>query len=198
MKEILKMAFAVSAVASMSACTIVTKAYVDPQYHHASDTAVVRPAQPISVKVLSHFQTNGTPTPAADVELQRQLEQALLASGVFAPTADGEAAAVITVTANDTSDLEDAHRRGFHTGFTLGSSGSMVDDQYSFTIVYRQPTGNDYQAVYKHAIHTTLGNNINGPAGATPTTSADAFHQVVGDVVLNFIRDLQSKGMLAR
>lgn len=197
MKAILKMAFALAATSSLSACVMSTKAYVDPTYHHTNVIAVHRLAEPIPVRVTAQFQTNGSPTPTADIALKNQIEQALLKSGVFVPTADAHAAAVITVTANDTSDLDDAHRRGFHTGFTLGSSGSMIDDNYDFTIAYRQSGGHDYQALYKHAIHTAFG-EINGPTGVTPTTLADAFHQVVGDVVLNFIQDLQHKGLLAQ
>ena len=197
MKTILKMLIAPVAMASLSACTIATKAYVDPQYHQATSDAIHPLAQPIPVQVTARFQTNGKPTPAVDAELQRQLEQALTASGVFSPATGTNAAAQITVTANDSSDLEDARHRGFHTGLTLGSTGSMIDDNYEFTMAYRHPGGTAYQAIYKHAIHTTFG-KINGPAGATPTTTADAFHHVVGDVVMNFVWDLQSQGLIGK
>lgn len=197
MKSILQMTFVLAAMATLSACTIATRAYVDPQYHKATSDALHPLAQPMPVKVDARFETNGAPTPAADGELQRQLEQSLLASGVFAPTVDANAAALITVTANDISNLDDAHHRGFHTGLTFGNTGMMVADNYDFTITFHQAGHNDYQAVYKHAIHTTVG-KISGPAGITPTTPADAFHQVVGDVVMNFVWDLQSQGLIGR
>lgn len=196
MKTLVKMGFASLAAMGLSACTIATRAYVDPAYHQASSRQLHPLTPPIPLKVTVQFQTNSKPTPAADAELQHQLEQALTASGAFAPTTEADAsAAALNVVVNDSSNLEDAHHRGFHTGFTLGSSGSMIDDDYEFTVSYRNATGGDYQAVYKHAIHTTFG-EINGPAGGTPTTTADAFHQVVADVVMNFVRDLQNKGLL--
>jgi hypothetical protein len=196
MKTLLKTGFALLAAASLSACTIATKAYVDPAYHQASSRQLHSLNPPIPLKVAVQFQTNGKPTPTADAELQHQLEQALAASGAFAPSAEADpSAALINVVVNDSSNLEDAHHRGFHTGFTLGSSGSMIDDDYEFTVTYHRAAEAPFQTVYKHAIHTTFG-EINGPAGGTPTTTADAFHQVVTDVVLNFVRDLQSKGLL--
>jgi hypothetical protein len=198
MKAILKTTFALATMASLSACTIATRAYVDPQYHKATSDALHPLAQPIQVKVNAQFQTNGAPTPAADAELQRQFGQALTASGVFVPTTDANVSAVISVTANDISDLADAHHRGFHTGLTFGSSGTVIDDSYEFTITYRQASGSDYKAIYKHAIHTTVGNNVSGPAGVTPMTTTDAFHQVVNDVTMNFIWDLQSQGLIGR
>lgn len=197
MKVILKTVGALVIMASLSACTIATRAYVDPQYHQATSDVIHPLAQPIPVQVTARFQTNDKPTPAVDAELQQQLEQALATTGVFSPTTDANATARITVTANDSSDLEDARHRGFHTGLTLGSTGSMIDDNYEFTIVYHHAGGNDYQAIYKHAIHTTLG-KINGPVGATPTTTVDAFHRVVSDVVMNFVWDLQSQGLIGK
>ncbi|WP_426699608.1 hypothetical protein ACPPVV_09210 [Rhodanobacter sp. Col0626] len=170
MKTLLQMGFALLATASLSACAISTKAYVDPAYHQASSRQLHPLTPPIALKVAVQFQTNGKPTPAADTELQHQLEQALAGSGAFAPTSEADpSAAVIHVVVDDSSNLDDAYHRGFHAGFTLGSAGTMIDDEYEFTVTYRHASDADYQAVYKHAIHTTVG-EINDPAGATPTT----------------------------
>lgn len=196
MKPILRICLGLAAATSLSACTIATRSYVEPTYHKATADAIHPLAAPIAVRVTAHFQTNGAGTPGADNALQQHLQAALLASGVFVPTEDSTAAASIEVTANDTSDLQDAHHRGFHTGLTFGSKGSTIDDGYDFTFVYRDANGTDYQASYKHLIHTTIGNNVVAPAGAAATSPADAFHKVVEDVTMNFVWDLQSQGRL--
>jgi hypothetical protein len=195
MKSILQSCFPLVALALLSACSIATRAYVEPAHHQATADAIRPLAQPIPVKVIARFQVNGKPAPAADAGLQRQLEQALANSGVFAPGADDAGAPRIEVTANDSSDLASARHRGYHTGLTLGSSGSLIDDDYDFTVAYRDMHGADYQAVYRHATHTAIGNHVSGPAGVAPTTPEDAFHQVVNDVVMNFVWDLQSRNL---
>lgn len=198
MKSILRTTLAFAAMGLLSACSIATRSYVEPAYHKATADAVHPLTPPIPVHVVAHFQTNGAPTPGADGSLLQHLQQALTASGIFAPTTDPAIAASIEVTANDASDLQDAHHRGFHAGLTLGSAGSSIDDNYDFSFAYRDGSGMNYQATYKHVIHTTIGNNVSGPAGATPTTPADAFRQVVDDVTMNFVWDLQSQGRVPR
>lgn len=198
MKPTLRTPLAFAVVALLSACSIATRSYVEPAYHKATADAIHPLTPPIPVRVVAHFQTNGTSTPGVDGALQRQLQQALTISGVFAPTTDPSTAATIEVTANDASDLQDAHRRGFHAGLTFGSAGSSIDDNYDFTIAYRDGSGVDYQAVYRQVIHTTVGNHVNGPDGAMPTTPDDAFRQVVDDVTMNFVWDLQSQGRVPR
>ncbi|KRE89119.1 hypothetical protein ASG87_06160 [Frateuria sp. Soil773] len=194
MKTFLKLAFALACAASLQACVVTTRAYVDPQHRPASQAALLRPAQPIPVKVRAEFRTNGVPTAKATPVLQHEVEQALLAGGVFVPAVD--AGATLDVTANDTTDLKDAHAKGVHYGLTLGSSGIAVDDDYEFTIVYRSGAGGDHRSIYRHAIHSTIG-DISGPAGAQPTTTAQAFRSVVEDVVLDFTRDAQAAGLTA-
>lgn len=195
MKTVLKLSLSLACMASLSAC-VTTRSYVDPQYRLASPDSVQRLAQPIPVKVVTEFRTNGAPTAAATPVLQRQVEQALLAGGVFAPTSDANAVAIIHVTANDMTDLKDAHKKGVHYGLTFGTSGIEVNDDYEFTVTYRNGTRGDYNSVYKHAIHSTIG-DVGAPAGVTPTTTADAFSHVVQDVMLNFTQEAQSKGLTA-
>lgn len=198
MKSILRTGLALAVMAFLAACSIATRSYVEPAGHKLAAGAVHPLTPPIPVRLIAHFQANGTATPGADSALQEQLRQALAASGVFVPTADPATLAVIEVTANDVSNLKDAHDRGFHTGLTFGSTGSRIDDDYAFTFNYRDAVGTDYQAVYKQAIHTTIGNDIEGPSGVAGTTPADAFRQIVDDASMNFVSDLQAQGRVPR
>jgi len=196
MKAILKVVLAMASASSLSAC-VSMQSYVDPQYHHASYETVTKLPQPLAVKVTANFETNGKPKPAVDATLRNQVEQTLRASGVFTPTDAQDAPAAITVTGNNIADVSGAAAKGFGTGLTFGAAGSMVDDNYEFTFAYSGNNNSSYRAVYKHAIHTAIGHK-SGPAGLTPTTPADAFNHVVQDVTLNFIQDLQDKGVIPK
>ncbi len=192
MKRFLALALTTASIA-LSGCVSV-QSYVDPQYHKASYETVHRLAQPIATKVEVHFQRNGEPLPLADNELRSHVEQTLRATGVFTPSAK-VTTPLILVTANNIADLAAARAKGFGTGLTFGAAGSMVDDNYEFTCTYENGTK---QQTYKymHAIHTSIGHNT-PPAGLTPTTPSDAFGHVVEDVMLNFVKDLQDKGLIA-
>ena len=123
--------------------------------------------------------------------------QTLGNSGVFEPVLFGSGPGVnaqITIVGNDIYDASGAFSKGFGTGLTFGAVGNVVADNYEFTFAYRNGS-NSYQNVYRHAILTTVG-HASAPVAAPPTTSADASHQVIQDVTLNFIDDLQKKGLL--
>ena len=194
MKNLFRAGLVVAVMLPLAGC-ISMKSYVDPQYRRANYESVHRLAQPIPVKVIAHFETNGSPKPAVDRQLQNQLDLALRSTGAFTP---GEnAPASLSVTANNLADLGAARAKGFGTGLTFGAAGSMVDDNYEFSFSYQGAAGTHFESSYKHAMHSTVG-HASGPAGLTPTTPADAFAQIVRDVTLNFVQDLQDKGLLAR
>jgi hypothetical protein len=195
MNKILKVILVVG-VSMLSGC-ISSRSYVDTQYRKASYESIQRLPAPVPVKLNAQFQRNGKPLPAVDGELRGHVERTLRASGVFTPTTDPNVPVILGVTANNIADLAAASAKGFGTGLTFGAAGSMVDDNYEFKFSFRNAASQQTEAVYRHAIHTTIG-NAEGPPGMTPTTSADAFGRVVEDVVLNFIKNLQDKGLLSR
>lgn len=194
MKILFRAVLVVAVVLPLTAC-ITAKSYVDPQYRHASYESIHRSLQPIPVKVIAHFEANGSPKPAVDHELQNQLELVLRATGVFTP--GDSSATTIAVTANNFGDMAAARAKGFGTGLTFGAAGSTIDDNYEFSFAYQGAAGTGYESSYKHVMHSTVG-HASGPAGLTPTTPADAFAQIVRDVTLNFVQELQDKGLLAR
>ncbi|SFK23005.1 hypothetical protein [Rhodanobacter glycinis] len=196
MNTILKLALACAGAASLSAC-ISTQSYVGPASPMASTTALRSLSQPIPVKVNTQFQVNGKASPAGTPSLQAQVESALRSSGVFTPSQDPATAASITVTVNDTVDLQAAHKKGFHAGLTLGSSGTVIPDNYTYTASYANSAGEPYQASYKQDILTAIGSNVQVPVGVKATTPGDAFHRVILDMTTQFVQDLQTKGLVA-
>jgi hypothetical protein len=186
---------ALGAVA-LSGC-ISSRSYVDPQYHKASYEEIHRLAQPIPVKLDVQFQRNGKHLPSVDAELRGHVERALRSTGVFAPTTDPNTAAALNVIANNIFGTAGAATKGFTTGVTLGAVGSTVDDNYEFNFSFHDQVNGEQKASYHHAIHTAIG-NAQIPSGETPTSVADAFGRVVEDVVLNFVRDLEDKGLVPK
>jgi hypothetical protein len=197
MHTILKLALACAGAASLSAC-ISTRSYVGPVSPMAGGATAPRSlSQPIPVRVSAQFQVNGKAAPNGTPALQAQVEAALRASGVFAPSSDPGTAATITVVVNDTVDLQAAHKKGVHAGLTLGSSGALIPDDYAYSATFANGAGEPYQATYQQGILTAIGNNVQVPAGAAPTTPADAFHHVILDMTTQFVQDLQTRGMVA-
>ena len=137
--------------------------------------------------------------PGPAMSIQNLVTETLRTSGAFIPNS-GEgspgAPATITVVGNDIGDTGTAFAKGFKTGLTFGAAGSVVNDNYEFTFDYRKGS-QSYHGVYRHTIYTTVG-NAQPPVSSMPTTLTDAIHQVVQDVTLNFVNDLQQKGMLAQ
>jgi len=179
-------------VVSVSGCVSV-QSYVDPQYHKASYETVQRLAKPLPVKVDVQFQRNGEAFPSADNELRGHVERTLRATGVFAPSPT-VTTPTISVTANNIADLGAARAKGFGTGLTFGAAGSMVDDNYEFSCAFNDGA-KAQKLTYMHAIHSAIGSH-EPPAGLTATTVSDAFGKVVEDVILNFVKDLEDKGVI--
>jgi hypothetical protein len=116
---------------------------------------------------------------------------------VFTPSSEPTGGAVIEVVANDIADMGAARAKGFGTGLTFGAAGSTVPDYYDFSFTYRDASGKEHKNNYHHAIYTTVG-HASAPVSAAPTTPAMAFEKVVEDVTLNFVKDLQAQGAVAK
>ena len=185
---------ATTALATQLTACISPKSYVDPQFHKTGYNDIARTSQAIPVKVDVNFQRNGKDLPRANSELKSSIERSLRASGVFAPT-DTVNSPSILVNGNNIADLAAARAKGFGTGLTFGAAGSTIDDNYEFSFKYNDAQGVAHNAIYKHTIHTSIG-NTKAPEGLKPTTIADAFNKVVEDVVLNFVKKLQDDGVI--
>jgi len=101
----------------------------------------------------------------------------------------------LEVTVNNIGNLGSAYGKEFATRLTLGLVGSHVIDGYEMTVVHSRPGGRQSTKKYKHAVHTIVGAQ-SGPKGMEPVPRADAFDQVVEEMLLSFLRDLQTEGLL--
>ncbi len=105
------------------------------------------------------------------------------------------------ITVNNVADLSEAAVKGFGTGLTFGAADSLVTDYYEITIEYGNGNGNgngsQFTQKYKHALHTTTGNEDAPFDSVQPTTPSDAFGTVVEQTLLNFVKDMQAKGFLS-
>jgi hypothetical protein len=176
----------------LSACMPTVRSYVDPQYRHATYDSLQRSESPIPVKVVTRFEQNGVPAPAADAALRRNVEDTLRASSLFVPDGSGRSSGEMSVVANNLADVGAARAKGFKTGLTFGASGSTVTDNYVFDISYKENDVSKCHGTYNHRLITTIG-DATSMIGAMPTTLEGGFRQIVQDVMLNFLQVWQEK-----
>jgi uncharacterized lipoprotein YajG len=173
------------------------KTYVNPNFGKTSYNDIKSVANRYNAEVQVEFQRNGKSLPAVNDEVRNHVERTLRATGVIVPSLD-ESAYSIKVTVNNIADMSDAAAKGFGTGLTFGAVGTTVVDYYEVEIVYTDNKGNNLSKNYKHALHTTIGNEDAPFMNVAPTTTADAFGTVVEEVLLNFIADMQRDGKLTK
>ena len=189
-----KKLFFIGALAvSLSGC-ISAKSYVDPGFGAVSYSEIKSPRNRYAMNVEVEFQRNGTHYPQADQELRSHVERTLRATGIVQPEFGGSDT-TIEVVVNNIADLAAAAAKGAGTGLTFGAAGSTVTDAYEVKIVLLID-GKEIDSTYQHALHTTIGNADAPFSNVQGTTPADAFGQVVEQVVVKFVRDMQSRNIL--
>ncbi|MEC5218024.1 hypothetical protein RCH09_002990 [Actimicrobium sp. GrIS 1.19] len=95
---------------------------------------------------------------------------------------------------------KDAFGKGFATGLTLGLAGSTVTDGYIMNTIYVTATNNEIKHVYRHAIHTTIG-NADAPKGLVAVPKGEknaAARQMTEGLVLNLLNDMSKNGEFAK
>jgi hypothetical protein len=177
-------------------CTA-SKAYIDPKFRDADYLSIKASDSPRPVLVTATFQTNGKPNKQLHTLVRKKVTKVLAATRVFTEPANAQTnqAGRLEITVNNVANIGGAVGKGVGTGLTLGLAGSEVVDGYEMTAIYTPTGGSPVTKTYKHAIHTTIGVH-SAPEGMEPVPSADAFDQVVEDMLLNFLRDLQKDGNL--
>lgn len=193
----LKKMITLFATATLLAGCIAPKAYVDPNYVKVTAADVKPVAKKHPAKIAVEFRSNGEVKPAVHDLLKAKVENALRSTGVL--EVDPAATAFsLTVTVNNIADTSSAASKGFITGLTLGASGSVVTDFYDITISYTDATGQAKQKTYKHALHTTIGNQDAPFPNVAPTTVDAGFDVVLQQVIINFVKDMQDEGKLTQ
>lgn len=188
--------FVLMAIALLSGC-ISLKSYVDPSYAKATHADIKTAREKYNTKVNVEFQRNGKHLERGDKEIRGHVERALRATNVFNPTESNESI-TLKVVVNNVADMGQAAAKGFGTGLTFGLAGSAVTDYYEFTITYTDVWGMELAKSYKHALHSTVGNKAAPIKGVKATTPADGIATIIEQVVVNFVFDMQSKGLLGK
>lgn len=171
------------------------KSYVDPALPVVTKSQFSKVAAPKPVTVLFEFRTKGNAN-ARVTELQRtRVIAAVNESGLFgsvSQTVGGADSGLLKVSIDNIGDPTGSPAaKGFGTGLTFGLAGSLVTDAYICTASY-SANGQTFDTTIKHAIYSTIGNHA-GPAGLTPMKIGDAANQAVDQMVLNALKDLDSK-----
>ncbi len=191
MKKIIMLALPVIA---LTGC-ISPKTYIDPNFGKATYDDVKSVAKKYDAQVIVEFQRNGEKLDAVNQEVLNHVERTLRATSVVTPT-KVETDYSIKVTVNNIADMGEAAAKGFGTGLTFGAAGTTVTDYYEVTVEYTDKNGTSLTKNYKHALHTTIGNEKAPFEGAIPTTPSDGFGTVVEQVLLNFVVEMQKDGKL--
>jgi hypothetical protein len=173
----------------LSGC-IAPQSFLEPKYRGVTYQDIKAPATPIPVQLTVVGQTNGALNDRATEYWRRQVERVLSASRFFDPN-QAATGAKLNITINNIGDRGSAAGKGFVTGLTFGAVGSLVTDGYIMTVEYRDSSGRVMTKTYQHAIYTAIG-NATPPPGISPVTLAEAPALVAEDMLLHFLKDLNT------
>ncbi|MCG3173239.1 MAG: hypothetical protein GMKNLPBB_01417 [Myxococcota bacterium] len=189
-------ALLVGATLICSGCSPI-KSYVDPQFRDATYQSIRNTASPTRVTVSVEFQVNGKPQKRQHDIVYRRVTRVLTATRLFTEVSSDKASesGQLRIVINNVADVGAAFGKGFATGLTFGLAGSQVTDGYIMTAIYTPLGGVPTTREYKHAIHSTVGLR-SAPEGLVAVPLADAFDQIVEDMLLNYLRDLQNDHIL--
>ena len=184
-------------LAGLTAGCLSIKSYVDPFLPQVGygDLLPRRDVRPAVLTVA--FHRNGEPaslgTSRARDEIRAVFEKSKLFSAVSDKSTDD--ADRFDIVLDNRGDVGDAMAKGMLTGITFGGAGSRVTDGYVFTVKFQRAGGEPLTKVYRHAIHSTIGNAAE-PQGIVPMSLSEAFSKVVEGLVLNLLFDLQKEERL--
>ena len=171
------------------------KSYVDPTLPKVGYGDLLARSDRKPVALVVAFHRNGEPastaTPTAASSVRSVVEKSNLFSSVLDQPKDG--VNELQIVLDNIADTGEAASEGALTGLTFGAKGSLATDGYVMTATFRAPGKQAVTKVYRHAIHSTIG-NIDAPAGLVAEESTRAaFDKVVEGLVLNLLLDLQKE-----
>jgi len=171
------------------------KAYVDPQLPKVSYADLLARRDPRPVALMVEFHRNGKPATLGVSTAKEEVRAAVEKSKLFSSLLDKPSDDVdrLEIVLDNVGDTGDAAGKGALTGLTFGAKGSQVTDGYIFTATFRAVGKQAVTKVYRHAIHSTIG-NAEGPPGLMAEESLRAaFNKVVEGLVLNLLLELQKE-----
>lgn len=171
------------------------KAYVDPQLPKVgyADLLTRRDRRPVALTM--EFHRNGKPATLGASTAREEVRAVVEKSKLFSSLLDKPRDDVdrLEIVLDSIGDTGDAAGKGALTGVTFGAKGSEVTDGYIFTATFRPVGKQGVTKIYRHAIHSTIG-NAQGPPGLVAEESLRAaFNKVVEGLVLNLLLELQKE-----
>ena len=192
-----RVALFVVVVAGLTVGCLSVKSYVDPQLPKIGygDLLPRRDLRPAILTVTFHRDDEPASLGASRArdEVRTVFERSKLFSAVT-DTATGDADR-FDVVLDDRGDVSDATAKGMLASITFGGAGSRVTNGYLFTVKFQKTGSEPVTKIYRHAIHSTIG-NADGPPGLVPMGISEAFSKVVEELVLNLLLDLQKEERL--
>lgn len=190
-----KIALTLLFATALTGC-ISPKTYVDPAYSKATYNDIKAVSDPYASNLVIEFQRNGEHFQRADKELRKHVERVLQQSGVITLGPDTSPYS-LKVVVNNIADMGDAAAKGFATGLTFGAAGTLVTDYYEATFEFTDKDGKAHTGSYKHALHTTIGNQDAPFENVQSVTPAGAFGIALEQMLLNFLKEMQDQGVLS-
>jgi hypothetical protein len=169
------------------------KSYVDPTLPKVGYGDLLARSDRRPVALLVAFHRNGEPATLGASTATKTVQGVVEKSNLFSSLLDQPKDDVdqLKIVLDNVADTGDAAGKGAVTGLTFGAKGSQVTDGYIMTATFRAPGKPAVTKVYRHAIHSTIG-NADAPAGLVAEESTRAaFDKVVEGLVLNLLLDLQ-------
>ncbi|MBL6750767.1 MAG: hypothetical protein ISP90_09615 [Nevskia sp.] len=166
--------------------------YVQEGHTHTDFHDLAARANPTPVRIEPDYRQNGVPHPEGNAALQAEVARVLRASHVLVP--QDSAPATLTVMLDDVYDAGRARSGGYLTGFTEGLVGFHINDDYVFTITFKDAGGQPRSGRYEHAIETVEGDQKPDSKWRAFETPNEAFAVVVKQATLDFLFDLQAVG----
>jgi hypothetical protein len=171
--------------------------YLDPRPPRISYSDLATPTNPQPVYLVFDMYSAQGSFPEATQKIGPKIVHVLKDSGLFSSVASvgSENIARIQMSMRETAVLAGQETKSLPKGLTSGLTGSKGAIVYSFTAYYQPPAGQAVKKIYPHAIHIVQGSSPE--LGETlPMTGAHAVDVMVEQVVLNFLRDLQTERKL--
>lgn len=171
--------------------------YLDPRPPRTSYSDLASPTNPQPVYLVFDMYSAQGSFPEATQKIGPKIVHVLKSSGLFSSVAGvgSENIARIQMSMRETAVLTGQETKTLPKGLTSGLTGSRGAIVYSFTAHYQAPGGQAVKKVYPHAIHIVEGSSPQ-LGDALPMTGAHAVDTMVEQVVLNFLRDLQTERKL--
>jgi hypothetical protein len=172
----------------LSGC-ITTNSYLDPGIPTVKYEDLVRPAQPLKLKVSAEFLRNGDHIERSGRLLKDKVERVLLASGVIVPTLGSEAGE-IRVVLESLEDRDVAASKGVGEGLTFGQVGSTF--QYAFEMsVTITVDGKTFTHEGLHHSVLTIDGSSAAPKGVKLKSLGTAVDQVIEQMLLAALKEFQ-------